>query len=92
MEEKIKKNKQGELLKDRRVVEEVNRHLWIESEKAGYDIGFDTAAVDWLERFSKAWTNYHLPNHKESKSKSRTPKTTAKATKKTTRTRTKKTK
>ena len=37
-----------ELLKDRRVVEEINRHLWIESEKAGYDIGFDKAASDWL--------------------------------------------
>ena len=50
-----------ELLKDRRVVEEINRHLWIESEKAGRDIGFDSAAKDWLEKFSKSWMSYHMP-------------------------------
>lgn len=49
------------LLKNRKVIEEINRHLWIESEKAGYDIGFDKAAEDWLIRFSKAWMKYHLP-------------------------------
>lgn len=48
-----------ELLKDKRVVEEINRHLWIESEKAGYDIGFERAAEDWLKRFSGEWIKYH---------------------------------
>jgi len=50
------------LLKDRRVIEEIKRHLWIESEKAGHDIGFDQASADWLEHFSKAWMQYHMPN------------------------------
>jgi len=50
------------LLKDRRVIEEINRHLWIESEKAGYDIGFDKAKEDWLINFSKAWMHYHYPS------------------------------
>lgn len=27
---------------------EIERHKWYESEKAGYDIGWDRAAVDWL--------------------------------------------
>lgn len=49
------------LLKDRKVVDEINRHLWIESEKAGYDIGFEKAAEDWLKKFSKAWMAYHMP-------------------------------
>ena len=53
-----------EILSDRRVVEEINRHLWIESEKAGYDIGFDKAAEDWLTNFSKAWMDYHMPEKK----------------------------
>lgn len=53
-----------ELLKDRRVVEEINRHLWIESEKAGADIGFEKATEDWLKRFSKSWMDYHMPNSK----------------------------
>lgn len=50
------------LLSDRRVVEEIRRHLWIESEKAGKDIGFDKAREDWLKNFSRAWMQYHLPD------------------------------
>lgn len=50
-----------ELLKDKRVVEEINRHLWIESEKAGHDIGFENAANDWLKRFSAEWVKYNAP-------------------------------
>ncbi|MBF0531842.1 MAG: hypothetical protein HQL23_01970 [Candidatus Omnitrophica bacterium] len=49
------------LLRNRAVLDEIARHQWIESEKAGKDIGFDNAAADWLERFSKDWMNYHLP-------------------------------
>jgi len=52
------------LLKNRKVVEEINRHRWIESEKAGYDIGFDQASSDWLVKFSKAWMQYHMPKRK----------------------------
>ena len=50
-----------ELLKDKRVVEEINRHLWIESEKAGHDIGFEAAADDWLKKYSAEWVKYHMP-------------------------------
>ena len=56
------------LMQDRRVIEEINRHLWIESEKAGHDIGFDKAAEDWIKRFSKAWMDYHMPQKKFSAS------------------------
>jgi hypothetical protein len=47
------------LLKDGRVIEEINRHKWFESEKVGYDIGFDRAAEDWLRRFSRDWMKLH---------------------------------
>lgn len=60
------KMKTKELLKDRRVVEEINRHLWIESEKVGHDIGFESAAADWLENFSKAWMGHYMPEKKTS--------------------------
>jgi hypothetical protein len=43
------------MLQDERVINEVNRHKWLESEKAGYDIGFDKAAEDWMNRFSQSW-------------------------------------
>ena len=60
----MKKIDEKELLSIPEVVEEIKRHLWIESEKAGYDIGFETAAKDWIKRFAKAWLEYHMPNTK----------------------------
>lgn len=50
------------LLRDKRVLEEIDRHLWIESEKQGCNIGFDQAREDWVKRFSKAWMSYHMPD------------------------------
>ena len=52
------------LLKNKKVVEEINRHRWIESERAGHDIGFERASTQWLEEFSKAWMQYHMPKRK----------------------------
>lgn len=54
------------LLNNKKVIEEIDRHRWIESEKAGQDIGFERASVDWLERFSQAWMDYHMPKQKPS--------------------------
>lgn len=51
-----------QLLKIPEVVDEIHRHLWIESEKAGYDRGFDWAADDWIKRFAKDWIAYHKPS------------------------------
>ncbi|MDO8580509.1 MAG: hypothetical protein Q7S13_03420 [Candidatus Omnitrophota bacterium] len=57
----MKKSIEEEFLEDNRVIEEIKRHLWIESEKAGHDIGFDKAKQDWFEKFAKAWMEGHLP-------------------------------
>mgnify|MGYP001038238653 CR=1 FL=1 len=35
--------------------EEILRHKWIESEKAGRDIGFERALLDWIMRHRSAW-------------------------------------
>ncbi len=35
--------------------EEILKHKWIESEKAGHDIGFDQALVDWVVNHRQAW-------------------------------------
>lgn len=32
---------------------EILDHKWYESEKAGYDIGWERASVDWLIRFGR---------------------------------------
>jgi hypothetical protein len=34
---------------------EILRHKWIESEKAGRDIGFDDALIDWTVHHHAAW-------------------------------------
>jgi hypothetical protein len=35
--------------------EEILRHKWIESEKAGHDIGFERALLDWIVKHRSAW-------------------------------------
>ena len=37
--------------------EEILRHKWLESEKAGYDIGFDRALLDWIVKHRASWRN-----------------------------------
>ncbi len=52
------------LLKDERVIAEINKHKWFESEKAGYDIGFERAARDWLNRYADSWMRKNMPEKK----------------------------
>lgn len=35
--------------------DEILRHKWIESEKAGHDIGFEKALLDWVHRYRAKW-------------------------------------
>jgi hypothetical protein len=35
--------------------EEILRHKWIESEKAGHDIGFERALLDWIVKYRAGW-------------------------------------
>lgn len=35
--------------------EEIFRHKWIESEKAGHDIGFEKALLDWIVKHRSSW-------------------------------------
>ena len=82
-----------DLLKDRRVIEEINRHLWIESQKAGYSIGIERATDEWLRLYAEGWMKYHMPEKyatmkqdhakKSVKKKKSTKKSTAKSKKKT---------
>lgn len=40
--------------------EEILCHKWLESEKAGYDIGFERALLDWIVRHRSAWRERRL--------------------------------
>ena len=35
--------------------EEILKHKWIESEKAGTDIGFERALLDWIVKHRSSW-------------------------------------
>ena len=35
--------------------EEILKHKWIESEKAGFDIGFERALMDWIIKHRSKW-------------------------------------
>ena len=35
--------------------EEILKHKWIESEKAGFDIGFERALTDWIIKHRSKW-------------------------------------
>ena len=35
--------------------EEILKHKWLESEKAGYDIGFERELTDWIVKHRSKW-------------------------------------
>ena len=47
--------------------EEILKHKWIESEKAGTDIGFERALFDWIAKHRSNWREKRA---KETKSRS----------------------
>jgi len=79
-----------ELLKNKQVIEEINKHLWIESQKAGYSIGIERATDEWLRLYASGWMKYNMPEKfnkimgkKEKKAPSKAKSATKKAAGKT---------
>ena len=44
--------------------EEVLKHKWIESEKAGSDIGFEKALLDWIVKHRSSWRERRMRESK----------------------------
>ncbi|HXJ57215.1 MAG TPA: hypothetical protein VNU68_11165 [Verrucomicrobiae bacterium] len=42
--------------------DEILKHKWIESEKAGYDIGFERALTDWIVKHRSKWRKSRQAN------------------------------
>ena len=42
--------------------EEILKHKWIESEKAGRDIGFEQALTDWIIKHRATWRKNRQAN------------------------------
>jgi hypothetical protein len=38
--------------------DEILKHKWIESEKAGHDIGFERAHTDWIVKHRAGWLRW----------------------------------
>ena len=57
-----KSSKSGDLLRNSSLYreflaerEEILRHKWLESEKAGIDVGFEQALTDWMVKHRSDW-------------------------------------
>jgi hypothetical protein len=44
--------------------EEILKHKWIESEKAGADIGFEKALLDWIVKHRSSWRSKRVKGAK----------------------------
>jgi hypothetical protein len=42
--------------------EEIMKHKWIESQKAGHDIGFERALTDWIIKHRSKWRRSRQPS------------------------------
>jgi hypothetical protein len=49
-------------LQDESAVREILKHKWLESQKKGQDIGFVTAALDWITKYGEGWQKHHNKN------------------------------
>lgn len=45
--------------------EEILRHKWLESEKAGHDIGFERALLDWIRNHRDRWRSSRRSSHSQ---------------------------
>jgi hypothetical protein len=43
---------------------EILKHKWIESEKAGKDIGFEKALLDWIVKHRSSWREKRMRESK----------------------------
>ncbi len=44
--------------------EEIMRHKWLMSEKAGSDVGFEPALLDWVLNFRTEWKKHYLKQNR----------------------------
>ena len=45
-------------LNDELALIEIRKHKWIESEKRGTEMGFATAAVEWIKKYGSSWKQF----------------------------------
>ena len=45
--------------------EEILKHKWLESERLGYDIGFERALLDWIRKHRESWRAARRQHHSQ---------------------------
>jgi hypothetical protein len=53
--------------------EEILKHKWLESERLGYDIGFERALLDWIRKHRESWRAARRQQHTTSSSTTTMP-------------------
>ncbi len=53
--------------------EEILKHKWLESERLGYDIGFERALLDWIRKHRESWRAARRQQHASHQSHSSSP-------------------
>jgi hypothetical protein len=53
--------------------EEILKHKWLESERLGYDIGFERALLDWIRKHREGWRAARRQNPSASAGNSNVP-------------------
>lgn len=56
----MKTPKNYSILSDNYALFEIRKHKWIQSEKAGQEIGFPSAAVEWIKNYGDSWKHYRF--------------------------------
>lgn len=49
-------------LQDELALIEIRKHKWLESEKQKREIGFATAAMEWIQKYGEGWLQARLKN------------------------------
>lgn len=45
--------------------DEILKHKWLESERLGYDIGFERALLDWIRKHREGWRSARRMQHSD---------------------------
>ena len=57
--------KRFSFLKNPQALNEIRKHKWIKSEKAKRDVGFVTAAIDWIKNHGEVWKEFYIKDRKK---------------------------
>lgn len=57
------KSERMSILKDE--INEILKYKWIESEKAGYDIGSNRACLEWRDKYAKSYREWWDEQHRK---------------------------